>query len=137
MTAYSFNEGSFDSLDVGVVDSTVHNLEFEDGSRLTVERRTMREGATIEALARDRTQHEARERPRYTVQAERQGTFAGHPGFEVAAYYPEGADVRYQLRRHVAHPPVSFVFTMTGPVAARDALDARMERVFGTLRLRA
>jgi hypothetical protein len=137
MTAYWFNEGNFDSLDVGIVDSTVHNLEFEDGSRLTVERRTMRKGATIEALARDRTQHEARERPRYTVQAERPGPFAGYPGFEVAAFYPEGAGIRYQLRRHIALAPVSFVFTMTGPIAARGTLDARMERVFGTLRLRA
>lgn len=136
MTTYFINEGTFDSLDVGMVDSTVHLLRFPGGVRLLIDRKPLRNGASPRALALSRTQHESRQLPKFTVLAEREGEVHGMSTFDVAAYFRSGADLVYQLRRHFVRQPLAFAFTLRGAMASRDDIDARMDRLLDTLRFR-
>lgn len=132
MSHYFFNEGTFDSLDIGLVDSTIHVLQFADETRLFIDRKPLRVGATPRDLATARTELDARVLQKLTVMDQRDSGSA----FDVAAYYRDGDDLVYQLQRHFVRPPSAFTFTLRGPMAARGDIDARMDRLFATLRFR-
>ena len=138
MTRYFMNEGSFDSLDVGMIDSTVHVLRFEGGVRLFVEKKPLRDGATLRAIAHSRTQHELRAFSKFNVLAEREAEFQGIAMFDVAAFYrnEDETDIVYQRRTHVIRPPWAFTLTLRGDMASRADLDARMDELLTTLRFR-
>jgi hypothetical protein len=130
------NEGSFDSLDVGMIDSTVHVLRWGGDARLFVEKRPLRNGATLRAIARSRTQHESRALSKFNVLAEREVEVGGIAMLEVAAFFRDETDIVYQRRTHIIRPPWAFTFTLRGDMASRADLDARMDRLLTTLRYR-
>ncbi len=134
MSRYLFNEGSFDSLDVGIVDSTVHVLELEPDGRLFVDRRPLRAGATARLLAESRTGHATRGLPRYTVMGERE--LSGPPAFEVAAHFRNGIEIVYERRTHLVVDGGAFAFTMRGAMEKRADIDGCMDAVLATLRFR-
>jgi hypothetical protein len=130
------NEGSFDSLDIGMVDSTVHFLRFDGDVRLFIEKNPLRTGATLHALARSRTKHEAGKLSKFNVLAERQAEIGGIAMLEVAAFFRDDTEIVYQRRTHFIWPPWAFTFTLRGEMASRAELDARMDHMLTTLRFR-
>jgi hypothetical protein len=135
VSRYFFNEGSFDSLQPtggAMVDATIHVLRFAEGVRLFVDHKPVRRGATPRDLAVARNGHEARTLPRFTVLEERDGPAT----CDVAAYFREGEDLVYQLRRHFVKPPSAYTFTLRGQMADRAKLDAWMGSIFASLRFR-
>ena len=132
MSRYFFNEGAFDSLDMGLSDATIHVLRFADETRLFIDRKPLRAGATPRDLALARTELEARSLLTLTVLDQRDGGAA----FDVAACFRDGNDLVYQLRRHFIQPPSAFTFTLRGPMHARADVDARMDQLFTSLRFR-
>jgi hypothetical protein len=127
------NEGSFESLDVGMVDTTVNVLDLPGGLRLFVDRRPLREGATPRDLARSRTDHEARAQAKFTVLREGLGEVGSLPVYHVAAYFLEDAELVYQRRAHFIQYRTAFVLTLRGPMPAREGVDASLDQVLGTL----
>lgn len=132
MSRYFFNEGSFESLDVGVVDTTIHVLRFAEGVRLFLDRKPVRRGATPKDLATARNGYEARELPRFTVLDRRDEAATS----DVAAYFREGEDIVYQLRRHFVEGPTAYALTLRGRMEDRAKLDAWMASIFASLRFR-
>jgi hypothetical protein len=130
---YFFDGGWFDALDVGVVDDTVHVLELPDGARLVVDRAPADSSQTARSIATTRTDLEAGALAKFAVISERdEGVTC-----DVAAYFHDGGQLAYQLRRHLVRSPWAVTFTLRGPLASRAELDARMDRIFGTLVFRA
>jgi hypothetical protein len=132
MSRYFFNEGSFESLDAGAVDRTIHVLRFADGLRLFVDRKPLRRGATPRDIALARNAHEGRLLPRFTVVEER----ADGATFDVVAYFREGEELVCQLRRHFVRYPNAYTFTLRGPMAARPKLDQWMTAICESVRFR-
>jgi hypothetical protein len=132
VSRYFFAEGSFDSLDVGMIDATIHVLRFADGARLFVDRKPVRRGATPRDLAIARNGHEARTLPRFTVLDERDDPTS----FDVAACFRDREELVYQLRRHFVAPPSAYTFTLRGGMADRARLDAWMDTIFTSIRFR-
>jgi hypothetical protein len=131
------NEASFDPLDVGMVDSTVHVLKFAGETKLFVEKRPLDDDATLDVIGRARTQYESERLSRLSVLSEREVEFGGTPMFDVAAYFCDEAEIVYQRRTHFIWPPWSFTLTLRGEMASRADLDARMDTLLATLRVRA
>jgi hypothetical protein len=129
---YFFNEGSFESLDLGMDDTTIHILRFADGVRLFIDRKPVRRGATPRDLAIARNGHEARALPRFTILDTRDDRTT----CDVAAYFRDREELVYQLRRHFIQPPTAYTFTLRGQMADRAKLDAWMASIFTSLRFR-
>ena len=136
MSRYFINEGTFESLDVGLEDTTINVLTLPGGARLFVDREPLRADKTLEELAAARSEHESQRLPKFTVLAEREGQLGGVPTFEVAARFREEMDLVYQRRTHFVRRGYAFALTLRGPLNDREGLDARMDDVLETLRFR-
>ena len=132
MSRYFFNEGSFESIGAGMDDPTIHVLHFAEGVRLFVDRKAVRRGATPRDLAIARNAHEGRMLPRFTILDTRDAEATS----DVAAFFRDGEELVYQLRRHFVHPPTAYTFTLRGQMADREKLDAWMASIFASLRFR-
>jgi hypothetical protein len=132
LSRYFFNEGSFESLDVAMDDTTIHVLRFADGVRLFVDRKPVRRGATPRDLAIARNAHEGKMLSRFTILDTRDDQAT----CDVAAYFRDREGIVYQLRRHFIHPPTAYTLTLRGQMADRAKLDAWMASIFTSLRFR-
>ena len=135
MSRYFFAEGSFESLDVGMVDATTHVLRFAGGARLFVESKPLRRGATARDLATARNEHEARALSKFTLLEERAAEAPADVA-DVAAFFQDGAELVYQLRRHFVRARSAYTFTLRGRMDEREKLEGWMASIFTSARFR-
>jgi len=135
LAIYYLNEGSFELGDDGVVDVTVHTLDVEafgTNLRLMVERAPF-PGGSLAAFS-ERGVALLGERLRgYALLGTRESE--GATEF-CARYLGDDGGASYLRYAHVATSGGVLSFSVTAPIAKRDAGDAFMDEVLASLRFR-
>jgi hypothetical protein len=140
MTSYQMNEGAFEIDGADLSDATLHAFDARVGDaeiRLVVER-GQRRGRSLDAIAAGRAEVEAERLPAYALLAEREVVYGGAPAVEVCASFRRSdGEIAYLRRTHVAAERMVMSFTMSAPLAAREASDSWMDAALESLQFRA
>jgi hypothetical protein len=140
MAAYYLNEAAFSLPDRPFVDRTVHVLEapLPDGDALgvLVLRRRIAEGKSLRETVDEHLADDAKRLSGFTVQGRAETTIAGAPAIVLCARWRHSGKVLYQRQAHVAVGWAWLLFSVNGPLSAREACDEAFEGMVETLVLR-
>ena len=140
MPTYLMEDASFDLLDVGFDDQTIHLLESSAGGhvgKILVDRGRLKPGASTPDFARARSLRDAKAFDGWKVLAERESDHGGVLVSEIAARFRAEDETMYQRRAHFVIDGSAIAITARGAFAASAEIDAWMDQVLGTLRFRA
>jgi hypothetical protein len=142
------NDAEIDVPDAAV-DETTHALDLElDGAHaeLVVTRERLDvahddpvaavRDHDIAAIAGARAEIDAAMRAEFAILGAREGEAGGAPVAEICSRFRSGDGVVYQRRAHVRAGGASLMFALRGPLAARAACDAVLDRVLESIRFR-
>ena len=148
MARYLMNDAELDVPD-GAVDETTHALELDlDGAEaeLVVTRAPLdagRDGSAalgrdpeLTVLAGARAEIDASMRAEFAILGAREGEVGGAPVAEICSRFRSDDGVVYQRRAHLRAGGATLMFALRGPLAARDACDAVLDRVLASIRFR-
>ncbi|MFT3767226.1 MAG: DcrB-related protein [Minicystis sp.] len=140
MSTYYMNEGAFELLDLGFTDCTAHVLEARHPEHgdvgVLVRRMPFPENVSLRDLVAGHLAAEKERRAGYGVIEERATEHAGVPAIEMAVRYRHEDKAIYQAQAHLALGDTWVQFAVTAEFPAREACDAWLGGILGSLRLR-